>query len=400
MDIKEISAKKVYDSRKEPTICVFVKTETGTFLTSSPSGKSKGKYETPAFVNNVDESIKLLERLSGKLKELRIEQFSDLADVESIIKKNEIGANTLYALEASILKALAYEQKKQLWELLNGDAGKGAGKKMPFPVGNIIGGGLHTSYTAGKRADFQEFLIIPRMKMFADNVQAMRKAHELAREKLKARKGLGKLNDENAWSTRLNDESCLDILNETRNNIESETNEKVDIGIDIAASTFYSPSIYHYKNPQILLNPKEQSDYVSGLINTFNVYYVEDPFNEGDFKSFKDLREKSGKMPLIVGDDLTASHIDRFAHALKNKSIDAVIIKPNQNGSLLEIKKLIDMAKRYKIITIMSHRSGETADSTIADLAFGFQTDYIKTGVTGAEREAKLKRLIEIEKDL
>src|SRR3989344_7273310 len=107
MDIKEISAKKVYDSRKEPTICVFVKTETGTFLTSSPSGKSKGKHETPAFVHNVDESIKLLERLSGKLKELRIEQFSDLADVESIIKKNEIGANTLYALEASILKALA-----------------------------------------------------------------------------------------------------------------------------------------------------------------------------------------------------------------------------------------------------------------------------------------------------
>ncbi|MBI2046605.1 hypothetical protein HYT26_00370 [Candidatus Pacearchaeota archaeon] len=400
MDIKEISAKKVYDSRKEPTICVFVKTEAGSFLTSSPSGKSKGKYETPAFAGNVDESIKLLEKLSPKIKGMRIEQFSDLEKIESIIKKNEIGANTLYALEASILKALAYEQRKQLWELLIKDMGKNTGKRMPFPIGSIIEGGLHTRYTAGKRADFQEFLIIPKAGKFSDNVEIMQKAHDLAKDKLKRRNGLGRLSDENAWSTRLNDESCLDVLNETRNNLESEKSVKVDIGIDVAASGFYSPDIYQYKNPEMLLSSKEQLNYIHGLINTFNVFYVEDPFNEEDFKSFKDLREKSGEMPLIVGDDLTASHIDRFAHALKSKSIDAVIIKPNQNGSLLEIKKLIDMAKKYKIITIMSHRSGETTDSTIADLAFGWQTDYIKTGVMGAEREAKLKRLMEIEKSL
>ena len=183
MDIKEISAKKVYDSRKELTVCVYVRTEAGSFLTSSPSGKSKGRHETPAFAHNVDESIKLLEKLSGKIKGMRIEQFSDLEKIEGIIKKNEIGANTLYALEASALKALAYEQRKQLWELLNGDAGKGAGKKMPFPVGNIIGGGLHTSHTAGKRADFQEFLIIPKAGRFSDNVEIMKKAHVLAREK-------------------------------------------------------------------------------------------------------------------------------------------------------------------------------------------------------------------------
>src|SRR3989344_104447 len=169
MDINEITAKKVYDSRKELTVCVYVRTEAGSFLTSSPSGKSKGRHETPAFAHNVDESIKMLEKLSGKIKGMRIEQFSDLEKIESIIKKNEIGANTLYALEASALKALAYEQKKRLWELLIENAGKNTGKRRPFPVGSIIEGGLHTQLTSGKEPDFQEFLIIPKAGKFSDN---------------------------------------------------------------------------------------------------------------------------------------------------------------------------------------------------------------------------------------
>jgi len=390
MEIKEVIAKKVYDSRKQETIVVYVKSEIGTFLTSSPSGKSKGKYETPAFPKSVDESIKMLLGLSEKLKEIKIKEFADLIKVEAIVRKEEIGANTLYALEASILKALAAEHKKELWEYLGG-------RRIPIPIGNIIGGGLHTQPTGGKRADFQEFLIIPRMKNIVDNIKIMKKAHELVGERLKLRDSRGKLNDENAWSTSLGNEGCLEVLNETREEISREIDHKIEIGIDVASSSFYS-GLYQYKNPERFIGDDEQVKYIHEIINKYNLFYVEDPLSEDDFKNFKNLREIVEGKCLIVGDDLTVSKVQRLVMALKNRSISGIIVKPNQTGSLLEIKKLIEIAKKYNISTIMSHRSGETIDYTIADLAVGFETDFFKTGVLGDENEIKLKRLIDIEK--
>ena len=401
MRIKEIQAKNIKDSRGEDTISIAVRSENGSFMTSAPGGKSKGKYEVPAFPKSVKRSIELLKKHVEKLKELRIEEFSELAKIENLIDKKEIGANTLYALEASILKALAFEQRKELWEFL---AGKGLGsKKIPFPIGNVIEGGLHATLTKGKKPDFQEFLIIPKLGKFSENVQIMKKAYEIIGEKLRREKAIGKLSDENAWSTSLSNEQCLEILNETRNKIVNEIGETIETGIDIAASSFYSGlydnGVYDYKNPEKFISENEQLNYLAELIEKFDIFYVEDPFDEDDFKTFRMLREKlSGTGRLVVGDDLTVSNTDRFVKALKEKSIDAIILKPNQTGSLLEIKKLIEIAKKYDIATVMSHRSGETTDSTIADLAVAWQTDFIKTGIIGEEREAKLKRLIAIEK--
>jgi enolase len=392
MKIKAISAEKILDSRKEDTVRVFVKTDNGIFSTSSPYGKSTGKYETPAFIRNVNESIKILKDNEDKIVELDIKNFSDLEKIEQIVGKTVIGANTLFALEASVLKALAYSEKKELWELLNDKA-----RRFPTPIGNTIGGGLHTHLNSGKGADFQEFLTIPRLRKFVDNVDVLKKAHEIAGKRLEMKKARHGLNDENAWVSSLDNEGNLSVLNQTREEISRELDEKIEIGVDVAASSFYY-GVYHYKNPENLLKNKEQIDYINGLIEKFNLFYVEDPIQQESFQDFAQLRAGLKKPCLVVGDDLTASHTARLAQAIKNRSINAIIVKPNQSGSLLEIKKLIEMAKKYEIACIMSHRSGETLDSTIADLAFGFQCEFIKTRIMGKEGEFKFRRMIEIEK--
>lgn len=154
------------------------------------------------------------------------------------------------------------------------------------------------------------------------------------------------------------------------------------------------------ENPRKSLKSIEQINYISEIINDYLVEYVEDGLNEEAFNDFKLLRESviRTRPCLIVGDDLTVTNLDRFKKALSLGSINGIIIKPNQNGSLLKVKQIIELAKKYQIATIFSHRSGETMDNCIADLAFGFGVDFVKFGIKGKEREVKLKRLIDISK--
>ena len=143
----------------------------------------------------------------------------------------------------------------------------------------------------------------------------------------------------------------------------------------------------------------EQSFYMSSLVKNFNLFYMEDPFEEEDFASFTALLKKYPNT-LIVGDDLTVTNIKRLEKAIEMKSINAIIVKPNQNGSLIQVKSICELAKKKNIKIVFSHRSGETEENILADLAFGFQADFFKCGITGKERESKIKRLIEIEKKL
>jgi len=394
MKIKGVKAEKIYDSRKEATISVFVKTEKGLFSASSPSGNSIGKYEANPYINDLDGDIKLVDISSKKIKKLKLSNFKDLIKVEKEIK---LGANSLFALEAALLKALAEETHESVWELINPNA-----RKFPIPVGNCIGGGLHTRHVRGKKPDFQEFLILPRGRKFSEKVFLMNKFHKLCGERLKLRKACGKLNDEGAWSTSLGNEEVLEVMKESKEELQLQVNNKIGLGLDAAASSFYSGFIYHYENPRKKLGNIQQINYISELVNDFSIEYVEDPLQEEAFSDFKLLRESviRSRPCLIVGDDLTTTNLSRFKKALKNESINAIIIKPNQIGSLIEVKKIIDICDRVGVATIMSHRSGETMDTCIADLGFGFQTDFIKTGIKGKEREVKLNRLINIEKSL
>ena len=395
MKIKELLAKTILDSRKEKTIEIFVKTDFGLFSASSPSGKSKSKFEAAAYINTIEEDIEKISNLN--FEELEINEFKDLIKIEKIAKE-KIGANSLYALETAILKALAVEQGKQLWQIINENA-----KKLPFPVGNCIGGGLHTRFFNAKKPDFQEFLIIPYTRNFADNVFLMKKAKELAEKELKIRKSLGPENDENAFSTSLTNEEVLKVMAKIKDELEESAERKIGIGIDIAASTLYNGIIYRYKNPPKILKREEQISYIADLSEDFNLGYIEDALQENDFEGFSSLKKRILRLKpacLIVGDDLTASHTERVKKAIKENSVNAIILKPNQVGSLIEISEIVSLAKKYGLVTIFSHRSGETLDYSLADLAFGFQTDFIKTGISGKEREIKLRRLIEIEKSV
>ena len=380
--IKSVSAKSILDSRKEKTILVTIRTNAGSFSASAPNGKSTGKHEARPYKKSLEEDIKLLKDSEDYFSEEILENLEDLRRVEDIVDRH-VGANTLFALESAVLKAIAKEQKKEVWQIIDANA-----KKLPRLVGNCIGGGKHSS---GKsKPDFQEFLLIPNSKSVKKSFEINKKAKEEVKFLLKDKGGFKeKKNDENAWETSLSEKDILELLQKT----------KLPLGLDVAASSFSKRKKYIYKNPPLDRTGEEQLEYLSNLINNFNLFYIEDAFSEEDFESFAKLLKKFPNA-LVVGDDLIVTNYDRLKKAIENQSINALIVKPNQTGSLLDVSQVCKIAKEKDIKIIFSHRSGETDEDILADLAFGFGADFFKCGIDGAEREAKLKRLIDIEKSL
>jgi enolase len=386
--IKEVSAKTILDSRREKTILVTIKTDVGEFSASAPNGKSTGKYEAKSYKKNLDGDIKTLKELSDYFSKEILEKFEDLRRVEDIVEGG-VGANTLFALESAVLKAIAKEKKQEIWKIINPKLNLKIAK-MPRLVGNVIGGGKHSKEINGRKPDFQEFLLIPKMNVknsFENNKEIKEEVGSLLKKK--DERFLGDKNDENAWQTSLNEKEIFDII----------CKFSVDIGVDIASSGFYKRKKYLYKNPLLKREIDEQLFYLSNLIKNYNLFYIEDPFEENDFESFAKLL-KQFPNSLIVGDDLTVTNHKRLLEAIKKKSINAIIVKPNQNGSLLNVKQVCETATENKIKIVFSHRSGETEENILADLAFAFQADFFKCGIDGKERETKLKRLIELEKEL
>ena len=413
MKITGVDAKTVLDSRKEKTIFVSIKTNVGNFSASSPSGKSTGKHEKKPYKKELEGDVQAIKDFSEYFSEELLEKFEDLRRVEDIID-GHVGANTMFAFESAILKAMAKEQKKEVWQLIN-SSDKSSSKhsshdlfalakrpKFPRLVGNCIGGGKHSSLS--KKPDFQEFLIIPKINSVKKSFEISKKVKKDIEYSLgkKDEKFQGGKTDENAWATSLNEKEILDILKEIN----------IPIGVDIAASGFYKRKRYNYENPRLKRSEDEQFTYLVNLIKNFDVFYIEDPFGEDDFESFAKLLRQvaypqskskgAKKFPdrLIVGDDLITTNLKRLDKAIKMEAVNAIIVKPNQIGSLIEVKNVCALAKKNNIILVFSHRSGETEENILADLAFGFGADFLKTGIDGKEREAKINRLIEIEDSL
>ena len=379
--IKKVSAKSILDSRKEKTIFVSIKTNIGEFSASAPNGKSKGKNEAKPYKVSLEEDIKTLKKFNNYFSQEILEKFDDLRRVEDILE-GHVGANSFVAFEYAVLKAIAREQKKDIWQLINPKA-----NKFPRLVGNCIGGGEHSQIK--QKPDFQEFLLIPKTRSVKKALEINKKAKqelEYAIEK-RDKDFKGQKNDEDAWEVSFTDKEVLDLVNQT----------SLPFGIDAASSTFYKRKKYNYKNPRIIRTSEEQFEYLSNLVKNYNLVYLEDGFYEEDFESPARFLSKFPNL-LVVGDDLTTTNYKRLKKAIEMKSINAIIIKPNQIGSLMEVKRVCELAKSENIALVFSHRSGETEDSTLADLAFGFGADFFKCGITGKEREAKLNRLIEIEK--
>lgn len=405
MFIRDCDVRLIKNSRKEKTIEIRFKTFKGEFYASAPSGKSTGKHEVMAYnEKGIEHSMKLLRVFLNKIKgkNFMARDFSGLYEFEEMIRKFEarvgrMGANVTYVLEAVFLKAVAKENKKDLWKFIF-DSFYSGKVKMPMPVANVIGGGLHSNNKKELAPDFQEFEIIPNEKTFSKAVTKVVHTHLRAKRLIKKyeKKFLVKKNDENAWKTKLTNEQVLEVLKELGKTMG------VRIGLDVAASSFYN-SYYKYKNKELIRDRTEQIEYIGYLIKKFNLFYIEDPLNEEDFIGFanilKDVEKRKNKS-LIVGDDLTVTSISRLKRAIRDKSINAIIIKPNQNGYLTEVAKVVELCKRNNIKMIFSHRSGETMDTTIADLCVGFQGDFIKCGANGKERLIKFKRIMDIEKSL
>ena len=412
MFIKGVRPKIIKNSRGERTIEIEVSTDRGRFKASAPSGKSKGKHEVEYYSSKgIEWSLRMIKAFSKRLvnKNFLIRNLDGLKEFETEIKKFEakygrFGGNCVFALETAFLKAAAYEKKKQLWKFIFDSIFDETKKKvhMPMPVGNCIGGGLHSrGLDQSEKPDFQEFLLIPnpnKEKTFLKAITKNIHAYEKARRLLKKKHGFGRtrVNDEHALMSKLDNKETLIILKQVAKEYG------LRIGLDIAASSFFEEGYYKYKNKEIIRDRLEQIEYIQRIVEKYGLYYVEDPMNEEDFAGFAYLTRKLGKQgkTLIVGDDLTTTNKRRVDRAIKAKSMNAIIIKPNQIGSLIEVKRVVGVCKNQGIKIIFSHRSGETMDDALADFAVGFQADFIKSGILGRERLIKLRRVVEIEKSL
>lgn len=387
MIIKKVKAKKIKNSRGEETIKISVKTDKGKGESSAPSGASKGRYEAKDFILPVKDCVKYINK-EEKLKGIEINSFDDLAKVEKIINKKNLGANPTIALEFAILKCFG-----SLWKTIN----KGT-REIPRPLGNVIGGGVHIK--GENFSEFQEFLVYPfNAENFDEAAKANGLAYEIIKKKLKEMDKDLKVTDEGAWAPEgLTTQEILEILQTVAKEILDETGIDLKIGVDIAASNLWDGHRYLYRG--LKRTRQEQIDYISDLIEKYKLHYVEDPLHDGDFMGFAELNKKFGEKCMIVGDDLTVTNFGRLKEAIKFKSVNSVVIKPNQNGSLLDVKEVVEEAKKNNLYLVASHRSGETLDASISHLAVGFQIPVLKVGIAGKERKVKLNEVVKIEKQI
>jgi len=378
MIIKEVKAREILNSRKEPTIEVVVNKK---FVASAPSGASKGTHEVAAFTKGVTFSVDYINKARW-LQGMRFEEFDDLSVLDKLIPL--IGGNAVIAIQYALLKAMS---DGNVWRFLNPYA-----RSLPTPLGNVIGGGKHTKELS---TDIQEFLLVPRSKRFYDRAFINNYLHKKIGKMLKAKN----ITDEGAWVTSLSNIEVLELLNNLLSSAEIDI--KVELGVDMAATSIWNGKRYCYRNfsktkKKTNLTSAEQVDFVNSIINEYNLCYVEDPLHEEDFSNFA----KISKRALVCGDDLITTNLERLKKAVKHNSVNCIIIKPNQIGSVVKAKEVVDFAKKKDITTVISHRSGETMDATIAHLVVAWEIPYIKCGIFGKERQAKLNELVKIEEEI
>jgi enolase len=381
MKIKRLIAKKILNSRGETTIEVVINDK---FKASAPSGASRGKYEVKPFpAKGVPVRI-VNSTIAKKLIGTKLDSFESFNEVEKILfdydkSKNisKLGGNTIIAIEFALLKALC---KNEIWKVLNPIA-----DEMPMPLGNCIGGGAHYK---GNSVEIQEFLLVPRAERFNDAAIVNDMIYKEIGKRLKS----DVRTDEGAWVTTLDIDEVLILTGKVRDEIVSRMGIDVDLGMDVAASELFRNNLYHYRNNK-MLSQEEQVDYMNGLISNFNLKYVEDPLQEEDFDGFGQI-----SCDMVCGDDLICTNLNRLKKA--GDKINSVIVKPNQIGSLVKTKELVDYCLRKGIKPVVSHRSGETNDTTISHLAVAWECPYIKCGIFGKERVVKINELKNIEKQL
>ncbi len=405
--IKRVKARQVIDTRAEYTIEVQVETDgSGVGICAAPRGApmSRGEWEPPSYPEGgIEEAIKLVhDRVGPSLKgmDARNQQLIDstLHKIDGTSRFKKLGANTSTAVSIAVAKAAAATLGLPLYRYV----GTAFSSELPVPLANIIGGGPHSR--EGKAPDFQEHMVIPMNAKSMTEVNksvilAYRKARELC---LKADLAwTGGKDDEGAWVPSLTGRKILEILTQVAAQVESETGVKMRVGVDCAIGRLWDQkkSVYRYPQENVNRDPGEQIEYISDLISTFPLYYVEDFVHNDDYDGYVEITKKFGHRILVCGDDLFACNIDRLWKGIEMGAANSLIIKVNMAGTLTDTYRVVELAHKHGYIPVKSCRSGETEDTTITHLSVAWNCPFSKFAV-GEKGAAKVNELIRIEEDL
>ncbi len=406
--IIEIKSRQVFDSRGFPTVQSNVKLEDGSIGTSIvPSGASTGSYEAcelrdenSKYLNksvfNAVENVNNLinNHLKGKdsLDQENIDEL--LINLDGTDKKSKLGANSILSVSIANCKAAAQSQKKEIFEYLSKDKKY----KLPFPLMNIVNGGAH----ANNSLNIQEFMIRPDgANSFEECMQIAFLTIQNLKKILETNKMNTSVGDEGGFAPNLNsDEEAIDLILESISKSGFKPGKDVTLCLDVASN-----ELFDGKNYSIITNKKISSaeliDYYSALTNKYPIKSIEDPIFEDDWCSWSSLTKMLGDKVQIVGDDLFVTNHKRLDRGIEEKSANAILIKLNQIGTVSETLKTIYLAQDNNFNTIISHRSGDTEDTFISDLAVATKSNQIKTGsLSRSERVSKYNRLLNIEEIL
>ena len=392
MIIKDINLRKIIDSRGNPTVEAEIVTNEGFGRAAAPAGASTGTFEAQAWPkNNVDLGISnakenVIPSLIGIASNDQETFDETIKDKDGTKNLQNVGGNIAVALSLACAKAAADSKNIPLFEHVS----KTKSYSIPAPMSNVLGGGAH----AIGGTDIQEYLVTSFDNDVNTAIETNAAVHKEVAKILKEKFpniALGK-GDEGAWVAPLENVEALELVTKAVDNVQKETGVEVRTGLDVAASEFYKNGNYVYKEQT--LTPEEQVDFMLGLIEEYDLHSVEDPLDQNDFESWASLTDQTDS--LIIGDDLYVTNSERLKEGIEKKSTNSILIKPNQIGTLTDTIKAVEMAKDAEMATVISHRSGETTDTSIAHLGVAFESHAIKTGIMGGERIAKLNELVRI----
>jgi enolase len=406
--ITKVKGRQVFDSRGNPTVEAEVYLDNNISATAiSPSGASTGAFEAYELKdgdNNIflGKSVnKAVENINSKINNILIgedpnnqEQIDKiLLELDNSENKKNLGANAILAVSLANSKISAISNKKQLYQNL------GNKFSIPNPLMNIINGGAH----ADNDLKIQEFMIRPDSAInFMDAIEKCFLIIQNLKKLLKNKEMSTNVGDEGGFAPSINsNEEALDLIVDAIEKSKLKPGKDITICLDVAANELINKEGKYSIESSNFLSVDESIKYYEKLTSKYPIKSIEDPFAEDDWKAWKKITSKLGKNVQIVGDDLFVTNVKRLKKGISEKSANSILIKPNQIGTLTETIEVIKLAKDNKLKTIISHRSGDTEDTFIADLSVATQSSQIKTGsLARSERVAKYNRLLRIEEEL
>ena len=404
--IKEIKARQILDSRGNPTIEVDLTLLSGSVGRASvPSGASVGSKEYVELRDNdyshymgkgvlkAIENIntKITPKIMNRLFESQQELDLTLIKLDGTKTKSNLGANAILAISIAFAKAAALQMKLHLFQFINGDK---YSLRLPIPMLNVINGGVH----ADNNIDIQEFMIVPYADSFARAMEMASLVFHRLKENLKKLGFSTNVGDEGGFAPDLGStEKVLDILSETIEKTGLSLGTDIKLALDIAANEILVDNKYYFKNQNTYYNSEQMVLYYEKLIKSYHICSIEDPMAENDLEGWRLITSSIGNIVQIVGDDLFVTNTEIFSSGIKKGLANSILIKMNQIGTLTETLEAIDVAYQNNYDVIVSHRSGETEDTTIAHLAVGVGSKYIKAGsICRTERVCKYNEILRI----